>query len=215
MVLLRILVCLLSLLGAAPAVAQIRSEPPLAVADKTLQLTALGQRLLLPAPDWVADDLAGDAVLAGFEAVFRSGDDQADLELYQNGAVYALARTRYGAHLVNDPDADPADYRAVVVDGFSRACMPGLSAFVQLGDDPDNVLAPLLLICGAQRADNDTGEIMTISLQTSEAGIAIVYQQWRGAAFDPASAGNWPAAPETIEARARLLQAETMLTLAD
>lgn len=215
MVLLRILVCLLSLLGAAPAVAQIRSEPPLAVADKTLQLTALGQRLLLPAPDWVADDLAGDAVLAGFEAVFRSGDDQADLELYQNGAVYALARARYGAHLVNDPDADPADYRAVVVDGFSRACMPGLSAFVQLGDDPDNVLAPLLLICGAQRADNDTGEIMTISLQTSEAGIAIVYQQWRGAAFDPASAGNWPAAPETIEARARLLQAETMLTLAD
>ena len=45
--------------------------------------------------------------------------------------------------------------------------------------------------------------------------MAIVYQQWRGAAFDPASAANWPAPPETIEARARLLQAETMLTLAD
>ncbi len=215
MVLPRILVCLASLLAASPAMAQIRSEPPLAVTDKALELTALGQRLVLPAPDWVAPDLAGAAVLAGFEAVFRSGDNQADLELYQNGAIYALARTRYGAHMVSDPDADPANYRAVVVDGFSRACMPGLSAFVQLGDDPDDVLAPLLLICGAQRADRGTGEIMTISLQTSEAGMAIVYQQWRGAAFDPASAGNWPAPPETIEARARLLHAQTMLTLAD
>ena len=211
----RILVCLASLLVAVPAMAQIRSEAPLTIKDKALELTTLGQRLTLPAPDWVADDLVGDAVLGGFEAVFRSGDDQADLELYRNGAVYALAKTLYGAHVVSDPDAKPADYRAVVVDGFSRACMPGLSAFVQLGEDPDDVLAPLLLICGAQRADRGTGEIMTISLQTSEAGIAIVYQQWRGAAFDPASAGNWPAAPETIEARARLLQAETMLTLAD
>jgi hypothetical protein len=214
MVLPRILVCLASLLAASPAIAQIRSEPPLAIEDNALELTTLGQRLTLPAPDW-AGDLVGQAILTGFEAVFRSGDDQADLELYQNGAVYALARTRYGAHVVSDPDADPADYRAVVIDGFSRACMPGLSAFVQLGDDPEDVLAPLLLICGAQRADNDTGEIMVISLQTSEAGMAIVYQQWRGAAFDPASAANWPAPPETIEARARLLQAQTMLTLAD
>ena len=211
----RILVCLASLLVAVPAMAQIRSEAPLTIKDKALELTTLGQRLTLPAPDWVADDLVGDAVLGGFEAVFRSGEDQADLELYRNGAVYALAKTLYGAHVVSDPDAKPADYRAVVVDGFSRACMPGLSAFVQLGDDPDDVLAPLLLICGAQRADRGTGEIMTISLQTSEAGMAIVYQQWRGAAFDPASAGNWPAPPETIEARARLLHAQTMLTLAD
>lgn len=215
MVLPRILICLASLMAAPPAVAQIRGEPPLAVTGHALELTTLGQRLVLPAPDWVGDDLAGDAVLGGFEAVFRSGDDQADLELYQNGAIYALARTLYGAHVVSDPEAKPADYRAVVIDGFSRACMPGLSAFVQLGEDPDDVLAPLLLICGAQRADSDTGEIMTISLQTSEAGMAIVYQQWRGAAFDPASAANWPAPPETIEARARLLKAETMLTLAD
>lgn len=214
MVLPRILVCLACLLAASPATAQIRSEPPLTIADNALELTALGQRLVLPAPDW-AGDLVGHAILSGFEAVFRSGDDQADLELYQNGAVYALARTLYGAHMVSDPDADPANYRAVVVDGFNRACMPGLSAFVQLGDDPDDALAPMLLICGAQRSDNDTGEVMTISLQKSEAGIAIVYQQWRGAAFDPASAANWPAPPETIEARARLLQAETMLTLAD
>ena len=211
----RILVCLASLLLAVPATAQIRSEAPLTIKDKALELTTLGQRLTLPAPDWVADDLVGDAVLGGFEAVFRSGEDQADLELYRNGAVYALAKTLYGAHVVSDPDAKPADYRAVVVDGFSRACMPGFSAFVQLGEDPEDVLAPLLLICGAQRADRGTGEIMTISLQTSEAGMAIVYQQWRGAAFDPASAANWPAPPETIEARARLLQAETMLTLAD
>ena len=75
--------------------------------------------------------------------------------------------------------------------------------------------APQISSSGAQRADNDTGEIMAISLRQSEAGMAIVYQQWRGAAFDPASAANWPAPPETIEARARLLQAETMLTLAD
>ena len=215
MVLPRILVCLASLLAASPAMAQIRSEPPLAVADKALELTTLGQRLVMPAPDWVAADLVGDAMLTGFEAVFRSGDNQADLELYRNGAVYALATTLYGAHIVSDAEADPANYRAVVVDSFSRACMPGLSAFVQLGEDPDDVLAPLLLICGAQRANGDKGEIMTISLQTSEAGIAIVYQQWRGTAFDPASAANWPAPPETIEARARLMQAQTMLTLAD
>ena len=214
MVLPRIFVCLVSLLAASPAMAQIRSEPPLTIEDNALELTTLGQRLTLPAPDW-AGDLVGHAILTGFEAVFRSGDDQADLELYRNGAVYALAKTLYGAHVVSDPEADPANYRAVVVDGFGRACMPGLSSFVQLGEEPDDALAPLLLICGAQRSDNRTGEVMAISLQKSEAGMAIVYQQWRGAAFDPASAANWPAPPETIEARALLLKAETMLTLAD
>jgi hypothetical protein len=56
---------------------------------------------------------------------------------------------------------------------------------------------------------------MAINLRTSGTGLAIVYQQWRGTAFDPASAENWPAAPEAIEARARQLQAETTLTLAD
>lgn len=215
MALLRTLVCLMGLLAPLPALAQIRSEPPLGTADGALQLTALGQRLTLPPPDWIGADLVGDAMLGGFEAVFRSGDEQADLELYRNGAVYALAQTLYGAHLVSGADADPARYRGVVVDGFSRACMPGLSAFVQLGEDPEDVLAPLLLICGAQRANQSKGEIMAISLHRSAAGMAIVYQQWRGAAFDPAIARNWPVPPETVEARARLLQAQSMLTLAD
>lgn len=215
MAFLRTIVCLTSLLVALPAMAQIRGEPPLAVADRALELTTLGQRLTLPPPDWVAADLAGDAVLDGFEAEFRSGDREADLKLYRNGAVYALAQAVYGAHMVSNPDAVPANYRDAVIDGFGRACMPGLSAFVQLGDDPDDVQAPLLLICGAQRANTRMGEVMAISLRTSAAGLAIVYQQWRGTAFDPSSAANWPAPSGTIEAQARRLQAETMLTLAD
>lgn len=215
MALLRTIVCLISLLVALPAMAQIRSEPPLTVADRALQLTTLGQRLTLPAPDWVASDLAGDAMLDGFEAVFRSGDGEAELQLYRNGAVYALAQTLYGAHVISNPDAVPANYRDAVIDGFSRACMPGLSAFVQLGENPDDIQAPLLLICGAQRADTRKGEVMATSLRTSAAGLAIVYQQWRGPAFDPSSAANWPAPSAVIEAQARRLQAETMLTLAD
>ncbi|KRA47673.1 hypothetical protein [Devosia sp. Root635] len=198
-----------------PVAAQIRSEPPLAAADGGLVLTTMGQRLHLPAPDWVAANIEGEAVLSSFEAVFRSGDVEADLELYGNGAVYALATTRYGAHVVRDAEAVPASYRDAVVDGFGRACVPGLVAFIQLGDDPDDVLAPLLLVCGAQTADTRHGEIMAISLSKSEAGLAIVHQQWRGAAFDPARAEDWPAAPEAIEARARALQAGTTLTLAD
>jgi hypothetical protein len=213
----RTILCLSALLAlmTLPAQAQIRSEPPLAVANGALELAALGQRLVLPAPDWVAAGLPDDAVLTSFEAVFRSGDSEADLELYRNGAIYALADTLYGAHVVSGPNATPAAYRDVVIDGFSRACMPGLSAFVQLGDDPEDVQAPLLLICGAQTANRGRGEVMAINLRTSGTGLAIVYQQWRGTAFDPASAENWPAAPAAIEARARQLQAETTLTLAD
>ena len=214
MALLRTTICLISLLVALPVAAQIRSEPPLTIEDNALELTTLGQLLTLPAPDW-AGDLAGQAILAGFEAVFRSGDDEAELQLYRNGAVYALADTVYGAHVISNPDAVPVNYRDAVIDGFGRACMPGLSAFVQLGDDPDDIQAPLLLICGAQRADTRKGEIMAISLLTSAAGLAIVYQQWRGPAFDPSSAANWPAPSAVIEAQARRLQAETMLTLAD
>ena len=213
----RKILCLVSLMAllTLPALAQIRSEPPLAAVAEGLELTTLGLRLVLPAPDWVAAELPADAVLTSFEAVFRSGDNEADLELYQNGAIHALAKTRYGAHVISDPAAVAADYRDVVLDGFSRACLPGLTAFVQLGEDADDIEAPLLLICGAQRGDRGQGEVMAMNLRTSQAGLAIVYQQWRGAAFDPASAESWPTAPGTIEARARQLQAGTALTLAD
>lgn len=198
-----------------PALAQIRSEPPLSLADNRLVLTTEEQRLVLPVPDWVAADVTGDAVLSSFEAIFRTGDAGADLEIYRNGAIYALATELYGAHLVRDPDAGPLDYRQTIIDGFGRACVPGQVAFVQLGEDPDDILAPLLLVCGAQRANARQGAIMAITLQSSAAGFAVVYQQWRGAAFDPAEASAWPAAPDVIETRARQLQAGTVLTLTE
>lgn len=211
---------LLGLMLGCPALAQIRSEPPLSDRDGGLVLAAQGLELWMPPPDWL--DEAGQqsgAIRPLVDAVFRTGDTAALLEIYPKGEGEALWTTLYGARLSQANGSGLKQYRAAVMSGFARNCTPALTGFFQLSPDEGDVLAPLGAVCGAYdprlRAYQGLGEIMVMSFRQEGDVVALVYQQWRGKAFDPADSASWPVDAGTVEARARKFQTELRLTAAD
>lgn len=215
-----VLPLLLSLVLAAPALAQIRSEPPLTQQGDTLVLEALDHRFSLPLPDWLepAERLSGDA-RALVEAVYIADENQALLEIFPKGENQALWTTLYGARITREASRPLTDYRNAVMSGYARSCKPELTGFFQFGEDQGETLAPLGFVCGAY-LDHLTGhagkgEVMIMSFRRTERGVAIVYQEWKGAAFDPSDPRTWPVDTEVVEARAAELQADAVLSLAD
>ena len=198
------------LLLVLPASAQVRTDAPLQAVDGKLLLSTHQLDLVLPAPDWIEGQLEDAALLSSSESLFRTANDRAELELYRNGAVHALAAQVYGAYVVQGEAAEPARFRQGIVDRFSRNCLPSRLAIVQLGADTQT--APLILICGASSSDPSRGEVMAVTLRSAPSGTAAVYQRWRGLSFNPSEFTQWPAPPAAIEARARLLQSESSLT---
>jgi hypothetical protein len=45
----------------------------------------------------------------------------------------------------------------------------------------------------------------------TDAGIAVIYQEWRGPTFGTYQPETWPVTPEALEARANEIQAEAEL----
>lgn len=206
------------LLAAAPAMAQISGAPPLHVAGDALVLEAAGQSLTLPMPDWLADTPPSDAVLSQLQTRYVTDDFGAMLEIYPNDQAMALWTELYGARLVYG-DGALADYRQLVIDRSAAVCRPALTVFFQLGADQGDTLAPFGFVCGAY-ADRlagyaDEGEVMVMSFRKTASGIAMVYQRWRGPAFDPSKPQSWPVTPQQVQARARQIQAEARLALLD
>ena len=214
-----ILVLLALSLGTAPAFAQIRSEAPLTLENGMLRLDAMGHRLALPMPDWLAAGGAENA-LDQVETTYLAEEGQALLEIYPNGESEALWTTLYGARISRDEqERSLADYRAALMMLHANSCEPSLTGFFQLGPDDGDNLAPLGFVCGAYRdqytAFRGLGEVMVASFRRSDTGVAIIYQEWRGTAFDPADPSSWPVATAVVEARAAQLQAEVTLSKAD
>lgn len=214
-----ILVLLALSLGATPAFAQIRSEAPLTQENGMLRLDAMGHRLALPMPDWLAADGA-ESALDQVETTYVAEDGQALLEIYPNGESEALWTTLYGARISRDEqERTLADYRAALMMLHANSCEPSLTGFFQLGPDDGDNLAPLGFVCGAYRdqytAFRGLGEVMVASFRRSDTGVAIIYQEWRGTAFDPSDPASWPVATAVVEARAAQLQAEVTLSKAD
>ena len=214
-----ILVLLAVGLGTAPGFAQIRSEAPLAQENGMLRLDALGHRLVLPLPDWLAD-AATERAIDQVETTYLAEEGQALLEIYPQGESEALWTVLYGARISRDEEERTlADYRAALMMLHANSCKPELTGFFQLGPDDGDNLAPLGFVCGAYQ-DHFTsfrglGEVMVASFRRSDTGVAIIYQEWRGTAFDPADPASWPVATTVVEARAAQLQAEVALSKAD
>lgn len=201
-----------------PAVAQIRSEPPLVEESGHLVLDAMDHHLALPRPDWLTGD---EAALGRVETSFLAEEGQALLEIYPKGEGEALWTKLYGARISRDENERTlADYRAALMMLHANSCNPALTGFFQLGpDNGDNDLAPLGFVCGAYADQYTTyaglGEVMVASFRRSDTGVAIIYQEWRGKSFNPSDPKSWPVATEVVQARAKQLQAEVTLSKAD
>lgn len=201
-------------LATAPAQAQISGEPPLTQQGADLSLDALGHHLAMPLPDWLGD--SGDAIGA-VETHYVSDDSQALLEIYPRGETQALWNTLYGARIALGPDRPLKALRSAIMISYSRTCQPALTGFFQFNADEGDELAPLGFVCGAyrDRLHADLGVVMVIAFRKTTRGIAVVYQQWRGAAFNPATPAAWPVDTGVVQARAAQLQGQTMLTTAN
>lgn len=203
-----------------PALSQLRSEPPMVDDAGGLSLAAEGYELWLPAPDWLDDATRqSGAIRQEVDAIFRTAPGEASLEIYPKGEGEALWSTLYGARISTGSPFTLKAYRDAVMQGFARNCRPDVTGFFQLGTDNGDDLAPLGYVCGAfnarLRAYANLGEVMVMSFRGDGDTVALVFQQWRGKAFDPADPAAWPVETAVVEARARQLQSELRFQRAD
>lgn len=210
----------LTLLAAAPALAQVATEAPLTEEGNALVLTTTGHQFSLPLPDWLtpAERLSGN-VRPLIETSFRADPTQALLEIYPKGQSAEQWTTLYGARITLEASRPLADYRSAVMYGYSQTCNPKLSGFFQFGEDNGDDLAALGYVCGAYldrlAGYEGQGEVMVMAFSKTEKGVAIAYQEWRGPLFDPSKPETWPVSTDVLKARAEQLQAEAALSLAD
>lgn len=210
----------ISLVSVGSASAQIRSEPPLSDSAGGLVLNTDGYQLWLPAPNWLDPSRQQSGTLReAVDAIFRTADGEALLEIFPKGEGEALWSTLYGVRLSTGSDFELQNYREAVMSGFAVNCNPARLGFFQLGQDAGDDLAPLGYVCGAfdarLRTFQGLGEVMVMSFRKQDDAVALIFQQWRGKAFDPADPASWPVATNIVEATAQQLRSEPRLQRAD
>ena len=201
----------------APVLAQ--SALPFTQDGGRLVLDALGQRLTLPLPDWVAADADLATISERVSTRYLDDDGQAQLTIYKRGEGEAYWSTLYGARISNQANMELSDFRSLVVNVYAQSCDPDTVALFQLEPDTEDALPPLGYVCGAYLdAFTDfagQGEVMVMGFYKSAAGLGMVYQEWRGEAFDASTPSSWPVPAETVEARMAQFKSEVSLTLVD
>ncbi|MCP8883265.1 hypothetical protein NIM87_07125 [Devosia sp. XJ19-1] len=207
------------LLMSAHAAAQVAGALPFSSENGQLTLETLGQRLTLPAPDWVEDASSVEALSEVVSTRFLEESGQSHLEIYPRGEGEAFWSTLYGARISNQASMSLAEFRSVVINVYARSCQPETVALFQLEPDEGDQLPPVGYVCGAYLdsfADfAGQGEVMVMGFYKSEAGLGMVYQEWRGDAFDPSTPSSWPVPAAVVEAQMARLATEVTLTLAD
>lgn len=203
----------------APAFAQGLGDAPLSEVEGRLALDALGQRLVMPMPDFAQD--ASTLVSLSEKALARYTEDggQAQLEIYRAGENEKFWTTLYGARLSNRASMSLQDFRSSVINVYAQGCDPDTIALFQLEPDEGDILPPLGYVCGAY-ADHiidfvGEGEVMVMGFYRSEVGIGMVYQEWRTPRFDAKDTQSWPISPEAIEERMAQLKEHVSLLRAD
>ncbi|UYN99245.1 MAG: hypothetical protein KIT02_15185 [Devosia sp.] len=210
----------LAALAALPLPAAAQASAPLAVSDGALVVDALGHRLALPMPDWVVAPVADTAQLTEqISSTYFADDLQASIELFPRGESEAFWTTLYGIRLNQGEDMSLVQLRQAVVNVYARACQPQSVALFQFEADNGDDIPPLGFVCGAYLneipAYAGRGEIMVIGFYRTPTGVGMVYQEWRGAAFDPEDPATWPVGSEVIEARMAQLRSDVRVSAAD
>lgn len=209
----------LSLLAAlaitTPVLAQTAPALPVTQEDGRLVLKAQGHDLALPMPDWI--DAAAPNWAELVSPRFSQIGGQSHLEIYPLGEGEAFWTRLYGARISELPQPVLAEFRAVVMDVYAQTCRPEAIAFFQLEADDGDTLPPLGFVCGAylDPATADEGEVTLMAFYKTDTGVAMLYEGWRGPAFDASQMGNWPVSSEDIQTHLTELKNDVVLTRAD
>ena len=206
-------------LAAAPLFAQsdtASSTLPLTQEGAALHFDAAGHRFTVPFPDWLtaAERLSPD-VVGLVEANYYSDASQAFVEFFPRGESLENWTITYAARVTLQPGRSLEDYRRATIFGYSQSCKPEATGMFLFGEETEEFFPALAFICGAYLDSipelRGKGEVMVSVFRKTEAGIAVVYQEWRGPAFGTYEPSTWPVTPEALEARANELQAEALL----
>lgn len=197
------------------ASAQDASEAPVTEANGAIVLEALGHRFSLPRPSWLdaATPLEGNV-----ETRFQTADGEALLEIFPKGESEAFWQTLYGVRLVADGPA-LTEFRSGVMAGYARNCKPEMVGFFQLDPDEGENLPPLGFVCGGYRDGltgfSGKGAIMVMGFYKTPEGVGLLFQEWRGDAFDPTKPATWPVTTEVIEKRVAEFKSASALAIVD
>lgn len=206
-------------LAIEPGMAQSAAALPFASEDGQLVLETLGQKLTLPPPNWVEEDITPDTLAEQISTRFLEESGQAHLEIYPRGEGEAFWTRLYGARVSNQSNMALAQFRSVVINVYAQSCQPETVALFQLEPDNGDVLPPMGYVCGAYLDSfvdfAGQGEVMVMGFYKSDAGVGMVYQEWRGEAFDASDPATWPVAAEVVEGQIAQFASAVTLTLAD
>lgn len=181
-----------------------------------LSFRAAGHRIVMPLPDWLsaAERLSAD-VLGKVEHNTYADGQQAFVEFFPAGQGIDNWTTTYAARVTTDGTRSLADYRAATIVGYSKPCKPEATGVFQFGEETPDFFPALAFVCGAYLDTIATlkgqGEVMVSVFRKTGTGVAVVYQEWKGPAFDPSDPTTWPVSRADLEARARQLQDDTEL----
>ncbi len=216
----RIAVVMALALSAGQALAQ-PAEVPLRELNDGWAFEALGHSLQMPFPAWLSEEeIARGDVRDQVEARYFADERQALVEIIPSGEEFTAWSTLYAARITLEPERPLPDYRRSVMFGYAQTCNPNLAGFFQLGEDrSDAELAPLGFVCGEfiDRLEGfaGQGEVVIMAFQRSEAGIAVVYQEWRGPRFQPPQPATWPVETAIVEGRAGAFRERVELATTD
>ncbi|WDR06459.1 hypothetical protein PSQ90_03035 [Devosia rhodophyticola] len=191
---------------------------PIALDGGQISLSSLGHTLKMPLPSWLEG--AGGRSLDDQASISYSDDSRkAELDIFPKGQTSLSWTSAAGARILLQPTRALADYRSSEMTYYSQTCQPETSGFFQLEADSADNLATLGFVCGAfidTLADYaGDGEILLMQFKRTPKGLAMVYQKWRGKAFDPGVPVSWPVATDVIQKAVQQLKADVTLLAAD
>lgn len=204
----RTLLFALALLAAVPALAQ--DAPTLGRDGVNLTFEALGHRFVLPTPDWLSptERLSPD-LLKLVESNTYGDATQAFAEFFPSGESIDKWTQTYAVRLTLQPGRSLDDYRRATMYGYSQICKDEALGFFNFGEESDDFFPALGMVCGAYKDNGKLrglGEVMVAVFRKTDTGIAMIYQEWKGRAFDPSDTKSWPVDTAVFQARAKELQ---------
>jgi hypothetical protein len=204
----RTLLLALALLAISPSIAE--ETPTLGRDGVNLSFSALGHRFVLPTPDWLApaQRLSPD-LLPLLESNTYGDATQAFVEFFPKGQSVDNWTTTYAARLTLQPGRSLDDYRRATMYGYSQICKEEALGFFNFGEETDTFFPALGMACGAYKDNGKLrglGEVMVAVFRKTDTGIAMIYQEWKGRAFDPSDPTTWPVDAKAFQTRAKELQ---------
>lgn len=193
---------------------------PIREADNHLVLSGAGHQFNLPMPDWIDPSWRQSQGLSALlDVTYTDQDRELAVGLYPKGEGEGFWTKRYGARIVANETIALADYRDAAIATFAATCKADRTGFFQLEPDSDDRLPPLGFVCGefvdALPGYKGKGEVMVMGFHKSASGLAVVYQEWQGKAFDPSTPGTWPVDVRTVEDRVMAFKSDASLALVD